>query len=95
MAVTANDLMAQLVVLTTKGYIDHDRLISPQGITPIFETGSLRGIQPHHAARLQYLLTTLNAADEIGDMDEIGFNLHVLKGFKTPHCQFVSMEIGD
>lgn len=55
-----------------------------KGLRRFFETGSLAGIQPHHAARLQYLLTTLDSASVIEDMDEAGFNLHSLKGLKTP-----------
>ncbi|WP_229260951.1 type II toxin-antitoxin system RelE/ParE family toxin [Duganella levis] len=76
--------MAQLVVLTTRVYIDHDRLIPSQGITQFYETGSLAGIQPHHAARLQYLLTALDSANQGEEMNESGFHLHLLSSTKIP-----------
>jgi proteic killer suppression protein len=44
-----------------------------------FETGSLRGIQPHHTARLQNLLAALDTAGAAADMDQAGLNFHLLK----------------
>ena len=45
-----------------------------------FASGSLAGIQPHHAKRLRMLLTALDTAQSIEDMDIAGFRLHSLKG---------------
>lgn len=53
-----------------------------KGLRKFFETGSVAGIQPHHAARLQYLLTALDVAKIIDDVDEPSLRLHQLKGFK-------------
>jgi proteic killer suppression protein len=55
-----------------------------KGLRKFFETGSLAGIQPHQASRLQYLLTALDASDTIEDMDQPGFYLHLWKGIKPP-----------
>jgi proteic killer suppression protein len=45
-----------------------------------FASGSLTGIQPHHAKRLRMLLIALDTAQSIDDMDIAGFRLHALKG---------------
>jgi proteic killer suppression protein len=76
--------MAQLVVLTTRVYIDRDRLLPPQGITQVFRNRLDGGNTAHHAARLQYLLTALDSAKEGGEMNESGFQLHLLSGTKIP-----------
>jgi proteic killer suppression protein len=55
-----------------------------KGLRRFFETGSLAGIQPHHAHRLQFLLTTLTAIHKIEEMDKPGFQLHLLRGIKPP-----------
>ena len=55
-----------------------------KGLRKFFETGSVAGIQPHHAARLQYLLTALDSAKEGEEMNESGFHLHLLSGTKIP-----------
>ena len=51
-----------------------------KGLKKYFELGSVVGIQPHHAIRLRMLLTALDTAFVIGDMDIPGFRLHSLKG---------------
>jgi len=51
-----------------------------KGLRRFFETGNHAGIQPSQARRLQVLLTALQAAQNIRDMDKPGFHLHVLKG---------------
>jgi proteic killer suppression protein len=43
-------------------------------------SGSLAGIQPHHAKRLRLLLAALDTAQSIEDMHVPGFRLHRLKG---------------
>lgn len=55
-----------------------------KGLRRFFETGDRAGIQPHHAARLQYLLTALDAARIVEDMNRSGFHLHLLKELKNP-----------
>jgi len=45
-----------------------------------YESGSAAGVQPHHAKRLRMLLTALDTAQSIEDMDIPGFRLHPLKG---------------
>lgn len=51
-----------------------------KGLKKFFEAGSAAGIQPHHAKRLRMLLSALDTAQTIDDMDVPGFRLHPLKG---------------
>ena len=51
------------------------------GLEKFFKTGSKAGIQPHHAARLQRLLTALDAARSPADLSTpVSYGLHRLKG---------------
>jgi proteic killer suppression protein len=49
-----------------------------KGLQQFFETGSRKGIQPHHAARLSRQLAALEAASSPGVMDVPGWRLHPL-----------------
>ena len=51
-----------------------------KGLRRLFESGSVAGIQPHHATRLRMLLAALDTATTVDDMDIPGFRLHPLKG---------------
>ncbi len=51
-----------------------------KGLRRFYESGSSAGIQPRHAKRLQMLLTALDTAQSIEDMNIPGFRLHPLKG---------------
>ena len=51
-----------------------------KGLRRFFESGSVAGIQPHHATRLRMLLAALDTATTVDDMDIPGFRLHLLKG---------------
>ena len=51
-----------------------------KGIKAYFTTGSLAGIQPKHASRLNVQLTALNAATRPEDMNAPGWKLHPLSG---------------
>jgi proteic killer suppression protein len=51
-----------------------------KGLQKFYESGSLAGVQPHHAARLRMQLAALDTAQEIEDMSIPGFRLHPLKG---------------
>ena len=51
-----------------------------KGLRKYFESESAAGIQPAHAKRLRMLLTALDTALTIEDMDIPGFRLHPLKG---------------
>ncbi|HES76072.1 MAG TPA: Killer protein [bacterium] len=51
-----------------------------KGLRKFYETGSSAGIQPQHAPRLRVMLTSLDTALSIEDMDIPGFRLHALKG---------------
>ncbi len=51
-----------------------------KGLRRYFESGSVSGIQPAHAKRLQMQLAALDTASTIADMDVPGFRLHPLKG---------------
>ncbi len=51
-----------------------------KGLQKYFVTGSMAGIQPHHAKRLRMLLVALDTSLSIEDMNVPGFRLHPLKG---------------
>jgi proteic killer suppression protein len=51
-----------------------------KGLKKFFESGSVAGIRPPHAPRLRMMLTALDTAQTIEDMDIPGFRLHALKG---------------
>jgi proteic killer suppression protein len=51
-----------------------------KGLKRFYETGSKSGIQPQHARRLTMLLTALDTAATIEDIDIPGLRLHTLKG---------------
>ncbi len=50
-----------------------------KGLRKFFESGNAAGIQPHHAKRLQMLMTALDTSQSIEDMNVPGFRLHPLK----------------
>lgn len=51
-----------------------------KGLRRFFEEGRAAGIQPAHAGKLRMLLSALDTAAVIDDMDIPGFRLHPLKG---------------
>lgn len=51
-----------------------------KGLKKFFESGSVAGIQPHHARRLRMQLAAIDTAHSINDMRIPGFRLHPLKG---------------
>lgn len=55
------------------------------GLEAFYTTGSKRGIQPHHAAKLSVLLAALDNAECAGDMGVPGWNLHPLHGELQGH----------
>ncbi|MTV39118.1 type II toxin-antitoxin system RelE/ParE family toxin [Duganella radicis] len=57
-----------------------------KGLRKFYETGSLAGIQPHHAARLRFLLAALDIANTAEDMNKPGYDFHLLKGFASSRC---------
>lgn len=54
--------------------------IRHKGLRKFFDAGSNAGIQPGHAKRLRMILTALDTALVIDDMQIPGFRLHALKG---------------
>ena len=56
-----------------------------KGLQAFFETGSKAGIQPHHAGKLRVLLTTLDSAKHVDDMNAPGWKLHPLTGDLSGH----------
>jgi proteic killer suppression protein len=56
------------------------RSFQHKGLRRFFETGSTAGIQPCHARRLQAILTLLDAAKVIEDLNASRLKLHALKG---------------
>ena len=56
------------------------RSIRHKGLRNFFESGSQRGIQVAHAARLRMRLAALDSAQTIDDLDIAGFRLHELQG---------------
>lgn len=51
-----------------------------KGLEKFFESGSTRGIQANHAAKLRLQLAALDTAFTIEDIDIPGYQLHSLKG---------------
>ena len=54
--------------------------IRHKGLKRFFEAGTTKGIQASHERRLQLMLTALDTAATIDDMDIPGYRLHPLKG---------------
>jgi proteic killer suppression protein len=51
-----------------------------KGLRKFFESGNSAGIQPAHAKRLRMILSALDTATQIADMQVPGFRLHPLQG---------------
>jgi toxin HigB-1 len=56
-----------------------------KGLEVFFRTGSKKGIQPHHAAKLQIQLATLDNATGPEDMNAPTWRLHSLTGDLAGH----------
>lgn len=56
-----------------------------KGLQAFYDTGTTRGIQAAHSAKLKRILQMLDAATEPGGMDIPGFRLHPLKGKLKGH----------
>ena len=56
-----------------------------RGLKEFFENGSRAGILPHHAKKLQILLTALNIAKTEKDMNAPSWDLHSLSGNLREH----------
>lgn len=57
-------------------------LFSHKGLERFYHTGATSGIRAMHAKRLRIILTLLDAAVVINDMDAPSLRLHRLKGVK-------------
>lgn len=51
-----------------------------KGLQMLYRTGSIRGVQAAHAAKLRMILADLDAAFKPADMDLPGYRLYPLKG---------------
>lgn len=51
-----------------------------KGLRKLFESGSVAGVQPAHVRKLRMLLSALDTAQSVDDMNVPGFRLHFLKG---------------
>lgn len=56
-----------------------------KGLERFFLKGDMRGIQPHHAAKLQRVLARLDTAKRADDVNVPGWHLHSLKGQEAGH----------
>jgi len=56
-----------------------------KGLEAFYLTGSTRGIQAAHAAKLARILAALDAAAEPGELNLPAFRLHPLKGRLKGH----------
>jgi proteic killer suppression protein len=54
-----------------------------KGLRDLFETGSVKGVQPAHAKRLRMQLAALHTAQTIADMGIPAYRLHPLKGSES------------
>jgi len=65
------------------GYnIDMIKSFEHKGLKEFFETGSKKGINTEHAAKLARMLDRLDASIKPEDMNLPGYRLHQLKGDK-------------
>lgn len=51
-----------------------------KGLEKFFFAGTTRGIKPDHVKKLRRILTTLDAAETLDDLNAPDFKLHELKG---------------
>ena len=51
-----------------------------KGLRQLFEDDNPRGLNPEHLRKIKVILTVMNAAEAIADMDEATFRLHPLTG---------------
>lgn len=51
-----------------------------KGLEQYFATGTTRGINAQHAAKLRRLLTALHTAEGPQNMNQPGYRLHALRG---------------
>jgi len=51
-----------------------------KGLRDFFLSGIIKGINPEHSLKLTRILTHLNDASQVKDMNLPGFRLHSLKG---------------
>jgi proteic killer suppression protein len=56
------------------------RSIRHKGLRRLYEEDDPRGVMAEHAKKLRNILTRLEAARTVTDMDIPGFRLHALKG---------------
>lgn len=51
-----------------------------KGLKDFFLSGSIKGINPEHAAKIRRILSLLNEAEDVDELNYVGFRLHKLKG---------------
>lgn len=51
-----------------------------KGLRQLFEEDNARGVNAEHIAKLKVILTVMNTAREIGELDLATFRLHPLAG---------------
>ena len=51
-----------------------------KGLERFYKTGKVSGIQPNHVKKLRLILSNMDQAETIDDMDLPGLRLHELKG---------------
>lgn len=56
------------------------RSFKHKGLKKFFEKGDISGINPNHSDKLNRILSRLDIAEIIQDMDLPGYRLHPLKG---------------
>ena len=59
------------------------RSFSHKGLKKYYLTGSVAGIQPNHEAKVQLILTVLENAEVIQDINLPAFRLHKLSGNRS------------
>ena len=51
-----------------------------KGLRQLFEDDNARGVNPDHVTKLKVILTVMNTAHDIADLDIATFRLHPLTG---------------
>lgn len=56
-----------------------------KGLERLYRAGSVRGVQPSHAVKLQRILASLDVATSASELNHPGYRLHPLKGELNGH----------
>ena len=65
-----------------------------KGLRQLLEDDNARGVNPDHVTKLKVILTVMNTAHDIADLDVATFRLHPLTGNLKGFCPSRCAQIG-